>query len=58
MKIIHWTAVNLVLLLVGLSHLCDARLDFWNGKEHEQKPRVNDLNPNKFSPVIFSKCFN
>ncbi|XP_055309524.1 phospholipase A2 group XV-like [Sitodiplosis mosellana] len=49
MKIVHW----MLLLLFCLSHLSDARLDFWHGKERKLKSRFNDLNPNKFSPVIF-----
>ncbi|XP_031619100.1 group XV phospholipase A2-like isoform X2 [Contarinia nasturtii] len=48
MRIVQWTAILLLFCL------CDARLDFWNGKESTHNHnKVNDLNPNKFSPVIF-----
>lgn len=56
MRIVYWTAANLILLLFCLA---DARLDFWRSNDNHEAEhkgnRVNDVNPNKFSPVIFSK---
>lgn len=60
MKIIQWTSINCIFLFVGVLHLSDARLDFWNDSKGDRKnvdseKHVHDLNPNKLSPVIFSK---
>lgn len=52
MWIVRCTAMHIVLVIFCAFHLSDGRLDFWNAKKEKH---VNDLNPNKFSPVIFSK---
>lgn len=47
--------LSAVLLIFCVFHLSDGRLDFWNDKSNHEKEHIHDINPDKLSPVIFSK---
>lgn len=57
MRISRWTSINIVFVILYLAYLSEARFDFWNGHHdnNNEENRIHDLNPNKFSPVIFGK---